>query len=771
MNGLITERNQLTFPEDASTDESNCDLLKDGSRRRRLGLAAEAGGSLSTETSSTTDTVFSVNKWENVAEQTGVEFVVVQMGNLVWFYKQGTAALSGGRVDTTFTSGVEYQLDLNTYQRPSASSLGPSAVPIQCTSIKGALVVTSPEINSIYITRNVTTGAFTVTEIAFRARDYKWLGDRATYRDAVAKNSVTLGRSYDTRNCGWAAGGGSGSSSSSTALASFTAALLGGTVIGAALEQNNAGGGDNALETYINAEGDFPALTHPWFSGKNSSGVFSVTEWKKVASGTSFITNGTYILDLYDRDRSAASGISASDPADQAALEAELNTTEDARFATCAAYAGRVFYSGMLNSTDDNGTKVYFTQVLEDGFGLIGECFQQNDPTSEFLSDLLDTDGGYVNIPEAHNIRKLHTFGPDLYVFAENGVWRIGGVDDVFRATEYSVNKIGEDGIVTANSFISANGKPYWWSNSGIFTIGIDQSTGGIISQNMSVSTIQTFWDNIGAEERSRVQGSYDDVKRRVFWAYPSSGEASENKLNEILIWDEILGAFFPWSISDQDTDTDYMVGLAFSNGSGTTTITYNVVDSSGNQIVDSSLNDVVIQREGQSLSSALLKVVYRDGTTGAIGFAEFSGTDFLDWGDAAYTSYAETAYNFLGAGMTKKNVPYILTFMKTTETGWEANQAGDGYDPLRPSSLFLKSKWDFRETPNTGRQQCYRLKYPVSVDTSELGTWAYPEEVVTSRLKIRGRGRVVVLRWESESGYDFHLLGWSMLGAMNDRI
>lgn len=724
--GLVTERNQLTFPEDASTDELNCDLLKDGSRRRRLGLAQESGGELSTETSSTGNTIFTVHKWENVGEQANVEFVVVQMGNLVWFYQQGTTALSASRVDTTFTSGVEFSLDLTTYQRP-ASVLGAAAAAIDVTSLKGALIISSPEINTIYITRNITTGAFTIQEIMFRVRDYDWQGDITTYDEAVATGSTTDGRKYDTKNTGWSDGPG--------------------------------GVGDSALTTYTGG-GNYPPLTHPWYSGKNASGVFSVTEWNKVYAGSSLIINGHYIYDLYSKDRVTESGVAGA-----------TNSTEDARFTTVASYAGRAWYAGMSDSTDDNGSKVFFSQILEQGYTKIGECFQQNDPTSEELSDLLDNDGGFVSIPEAHNIKKLHNYGPDLYVFAENGVWRISGVDDVFRATEYSVSKIGEDGLVAQSSFVSASGRPYWWSNSGIFTVGVDQTTGQLVTQNMSVQTIQTFWNNIGAEERSRVKGSYDDVTRRVIWAYPSSSETVENKLNEILVWDEILGAFFPWRVADQDADTDYMVGLAFSNGSGTTTITYNVVDSSGNQVVDSSSNTVVIQREGQSLSSALLKVMYRDPTTGSISFAEFSNTDFLDWGSADYSSYAETAYNFLGSAMPKKQAPYILTFMKTTETGWEANGAGDGYDPLRPSSLYIKSKWDFRENPNTGRQQCYRLKYPVSVDTSNLGTWSYPEEVVTSRLKLRGRGRVVVLRWESETGKDFHLLGWALMGAMNDRI
>ena len=44
--GLITEAGELTFPPDASVDELNCDLRRDGSRRRRKGAAKETNNVL-----------------------------------------------------------------------------------------------------------------------------------------------------------------------------------------------------------------------------------------------------------------------------------------------------------------------------------------------------------------------------------------------------------------------------------------------------------------------------------------------------------------------------------------------------------------------------------------------------------------------------------------------------------------------------------------------------------------------------------------------------
>ena len=83
--GLVTEAGELTFPEDASIDELNCLLQRDGSRRRRLAVAMEENGSLSSFSVPTT-TEFTTGMWDNVAGQPGLEFLVVQTSNTLRFY-------------------------------------------------------------------------------------------------------------------------------------------------------------------------------------------------------------------------------------------------------------------------------------------------------------------------------------------------------------------------------------------------------------------------------------------------------------------------------------------------------------------------------------------------------------------------------------------------------------------------------------------------------------------------------------------------------------
>ena len=198
--GLITEAGELTFPPDASVDEINCDLEQDGSRRRRLGVEYETSHVLSTHTVTSTDTV-TTRTWSNVGGESGTEFLIVQINANLYFYNKTGDTISDNQIDTTYTSGTPYVVDLTTYARPAG--LGAARAKVDVTSINGALIVASSEINTFYIERDLDDGSFTETEINFRVRDFVWQGDTSTYYEDSDSNPPSIERQYDTLNVGW----------------------------------------------------------------------------------------------------------------------------------------------------------------------------------------------------------------------------------------------------------------------------------------------------------------------------------------------------------------------------------------------------------------------------------------------------------------------------------------------------------------------------------------------------------------------------------------
>lgn len=713
--GLITEAGELTFPKDASVDELNCNLIKDGSRRRRLGIELETGYVESARTVAD-DATITVHDWKNVGNRSGLEYVVVQLGKRLLFYKKTSVTFSANPVIDDLT-GSEYVVNLTDYARPEAEDITGTRVSV--ASINGVLVVAGSEINTFYIKRT-PAGIFVETQITFKIRDYDWQVNDIENLEEEGTASVGPAREYDTANTGW---------------------------VGPK--------GGPALTTYIADRSAYPPLTIPWYSGKDSSGDFDTATWRKLYAGNTLGVNGHFKVNLYNVNRSGVSGFFG--------LDTEV---EEARFSTVASYAGRVFYSGMNKSTSNNSSKVFFSQVLSSNYKNIGSLHQINDPTSEVLSDLLDTDGGYISIPDAYNIKQLHVFGAVLYVFADNGVWSISGVDDVFRANSYSVAKISEDGLSKQGSFVSANGRPYWWSDVGIHTLTVQDSV--VVSANISEGTIQTYWQNISNNQKKYVEVVHDVTYNKVIWMWPDEGETKEKKFNNFLVFDESLQAFYPWRINDSSSNVYYVCGAAFWSGTGEEALTDTVSTSADDPVVTSTGDAVVISYDGEVQYPTVVKFLVRSSDSRRVTFAEMKSISFLDWGDTDYTSYAEAAYNFMGDLSRAKNAPHITTYMKITETGYTLSGDGLSYIPTRPSSLFLSAYWDFKSSPSSSTQQVYRLK-PVPVVGSLV--WDYPKTVTTSRLKVRGRGKVIKLRWESETGKDFHLLGYEIHGTRNPSI
>ncbi len=689
--GLITEAAELTFPEGASVNELNCDLRRDGSRRRRQGVALESNHVLSSFTVSDSDRVNTGN-WVNVGGNASLEFLVVQKGNTLYFYNKAelpySAQIQAGSVN------------LSSYE--FSGSTGANNSNCQFASINGNLVVSSAGINTIVVSYNGSS--ISVSSISFKVRDFDWQGDTDTY--STEDNSPSAGRTYDAKNTGWGQSGGP---------SDFT-----------------------------------KPLTHPWYAGKDEDGNYDEAEWDKVFAGTTLTGNGHFILDFFSKVRSG--------------LPTE---TESSRFKSVASFSGRVFYAG-LTSAKHAGT-ILFSRLVEDTDDL-GNCHQQNDPTAEYLSDLLATDGGVLNIPDAVNIQLLYPFRSSLFIFAENGVWQITGVDGVFSATAYGVNRVSNIGLLNPQTFIQAEGLPFWWSRFGIHTLNIDEVSGQGSEQNITIPTIQSFWDKISTPAKAKVTSIYDSINKKIYWAYPDNDETVEAKLNNILILDLTLQAFYPWRIEDEASSTSSVVGLSFYSGFGAAELELDVRTSGGDDVVTSGGDDVVsTQISDFTTGDPALVLLIRDGATNKLTMGTFSDTDFLDWGSINYSSFAETGYDFVGDLIAKKNTPYIAVYSRLTEEGFTGSEQA-GYESIRPSSLLVSTAWDFNSNFSAG-QQAYRLKHPVVVDPDNLANFNYPEDVITTRLKVRGHGRSVRIKYESEQGKDFILLGWGLVQGRNSRF
>lgn len=777
--GLFTEASVMTFPEDTTSDELNFDLLIDGTRKRRRAIAYEENYQNSSFSVAAGDLIHA-ETWTNVSGIGGTEFLVVQHNNMVYFYDKSLDTISAGE--------KPFSINLNNYSANNSYSVSSSY--ISTASVTGYLVIVSPAIEPIRVEYIPTDNNITVSKIKIQIRDLEYLGLSANIT-TISRTSNTVTVTVNTPHYFNASDtveidsslyqfNGTYTIASAPTSTTFTYTLAGsdlGSTAASGLAtkefepqnaptaitnnylydlfnqgwySDNNGRAGNAFDYWDNTQSDFPPRNKPWWVAKNSSNEQDITEYRKVEYGNTLAPNGHYILDFFNQNRSSVSNINS------------LTTiVESARFNSVASYAGRVWYAGLDSAK--NGGKIFYSKTIEDKKDF-GTCYQKEDPTSEDTPGLVDSDGGYIIIPEASSIQALFTTGSILYVLAVNGVWAIGGVDQVFKATEYYVSKISSFGICSKRTLINVSDAPVFWDTSGIYTIAIEQSVPYVTSM---ADNIRSFYDSISIENKKNATAVFDRLGKRIIWMYSSNTETVANKKTKVLIYDINLQAFFPWEIADTTGTSPYLFCGFYLSGLGSNDVDYNIL-AGADQVIDASSNTVIETISSTASTSTDTKFLVRT-ANGYLTVANFTGRDFLDWGSANYTSYAETSYDFSGSAMLKKNVPYIVSYMKRTEENFVL--VDGNYEVDYPSSCLLTVKWDLSNDSSrwSSPSQIYRMVNYPTVDPNNL-TFTYPYDTIVARTKIRGKGRVMRMRFESEQGKDLNLIGWETISASNPR-
>ena len=436
-----------------------------------------------------------------------------------------------------------------------------------------------------------------------------------------------------------------------------------------------------------------------------------------------------------------------------------------------AFFAGRVWYSG-IPSGEKLGW-VMFSQVLDD-IGNVDKCYQANDPTSEAFSDIQDSDGGIIQIPDAGEIVSLVPQSRSLFVFAANGVWQIIGGDNGFTAANYSVEKISNVGCLFQKSIVIAEETIFYWSSSGIYQLTIDTTGLTASVKNISDQNIKTFYQNIPTVNKLHVQGKYNDSDKIIHWAYYSGdiGEGNENRFrkNRILALNLQLGAFYTYTFADNAGV--YITAFAVTRETVESTSTFDVVVNTDN--VQVSTDDVVAnlpivqgaRKQFKYLCFYPSNLFFYNET-----WADLLGTGFKDWftynnTGTAVDSYVITGYNVGGNGPARnKTASYVHMFMKRTETGFDENTG-----PINPSSILMQTRWDFTDNSNPGKWsgnvQVYRQPRPFFVNPFAQFDDGYP--LVISKNKVRGRGKALQIKLQAEGDNDMQITGWS-IGFVNN--
>ena len=541
--GLNTEGGYFNTPANSWVDGDNIIPNTDGSIERRNGLDYEVNFTYPTYIlpPNFVNGAYAIGYWK--------EYVIIQQGIYLAIYEN-----ISGTISPTFVR----RIDLRSYKADKTTIANPvtGLYPCSFAVAYGALIVTNPEINPISIEYTGNPNAlFAVSEIEIKIRDFNGWPTTAPLTDEKTEAEwLDWFRDNEIPDNYLLSTGG-------------TAAIY---------NLKNQGWNDAQINTYKTANSNkLPANSKSWIYGKDSSDNFDATLLNKQDFGTSPAPKGRFILDLFSQDRGIEKTI-------------KYNT----RFSNTAFFAGRAWYAGALD--DDIKANVYFSQTLTD-LNKVGKCYQENDPTSEVISDLIDSDGGVIAIPEAGAIAKLEPLGRGLLVIAENGIYSISGVDGVFSASNYQVEKVSSVGCIAPQSVVTVENQVVYWSPDGVYAVQADQSGFTYNTSSVSESSIRTYLSEIPFNSRKHVQGVYNPTSKEIYWLYSSTQDVDPNvnryKKDRVLGVNLQLNSWFTFTLTKTDTTYARAVFVTEERNTGITSNT--VVNSSGDTVIDSLSNEV----------------------------------------------------------------------------------------------------------------------------------------------------------------------------------
>jgi hypothetical protein len=388
----------------------------------------------------------------------------------------------------------------------------------------------------------------------------------------------------------------------------------------------------------------------------------------------------------------------------------------------------------MLN--EEFNDYIFFSQIV-DGKEKYGKCYQEADPTDENYNAIVATDGGHIIIPGMGGVIGMEPLRNSLVIFGRDGVWSLEAGSSGFTPVSYRVRKISESGASSIDGVLRVEDSMVYTGPGGIYLIAPNQYTGLLEVQNIIKQTIQSYWTGIPTQQQERVQAMFDDAQRRVYFLYGAT--ASSYTMTKMLIYDIDASAWFVYEFA---ASGDYSL-----------------------------LSGGAIPTADDPSRGKKMKFIYTV-NKGKINVADFDQTDFIDFnGEESPLPEMFTGWEGLGTAHSfRKQAPIITVFSGRTETGLESDGSG-GFNAINYSSTRMTGFWDWSSDitldvkeavtgKKTTESEVYRKPRQWAPHT-QYDLDGYP--VVVSRNKLRGRGRVLQLRFRGDEGKDSHILGYTV--------
>ena len=486
---------------------------------------------------------------------------------------------------------------------------------------------------------------------------------------------------------------------------------------------------DTNLKIYKfkNQHNVYPSNALSWYVLKDANGSYAPAELANCSLGSSLAPRGKMIMNAYLMNRGAVSGVSPipSSPFSK-------HRPEDITF-----FAGRLWYA--LDG------RVLYSQIISEDATLADRCYQAADPTSEDVSDPIDTDGGVMNIQQCGKILRLASIGNGLCIFGDKGVVAIlPGNARGFTPTSYYQQLVSSVGTVSKRAVISVGDSIYYWSSLGVYRVGFNEA-GQLTSENISFGTIHTFFKNLAPVSINNCVAKLNSIKNDIHFMYPTK-ESSPKRLDSVLKYNIINNTWTPRNIPLTELSSPFIVD-AVELKVPIDTKPKAIVECNGETVFSSGGVVEIRKKDEDYVGFDSLSYLVIDGDSMRVTFANCTNIEHKDWtiGDVtgngySYSSYIVTHPIVFSNIYQYKQAPYITTTYKRSEEG-----------ELFKSGCFMSARWDWSYS-----QASYN--WDIKQQTYRPSQYDEHREFVMSKTRVRGSGKSLQLRFENDGDKDFRL-------------
>lgn len=472
--------------------------------------------------------------------------------------------------------------------------------------------------------------------------------------------------------------------------------------------------------------------------------------------------------------RTELSEQSAALAADQIVVSSfDKDFTADNSFAPARAMLafGRAWYGGISGSLDvaqENTIPGYgakykklwlselFTPQLTDKSVVTMKCGPARSPLDWIDSALSPTDGGIIEPDNSGQIQDMVSYQTQAVIAAVNGVWVISGRDSVFSFLDMTMNRALDITIQSSEPLISTDNGVFVLGQQDIYQLYPAKTEGDELTSflpntlNLVQDKISELYRSIphAAKEQSFLR--YDSYNSRVYFFWPETTTANKYKISgraqKFLIYDlrtrgwtgngDITGG--EWGIQDMVT---VPADAYFS--------------ASDSRFKKKEVNLVLLSKKTTDATEITFGIM-----EGKNYCADYYGTIFK----APFESYVNT-YNAFANDiglLRKKQVFRAYIAMKRTEQA----DATDGFYEF-PGAVYLSKRVHFADQPEAGPWYSYtyntntntwvanakQIYFPAKIGGVVVGGGRPNTEAVIAKLKIRGRGSAISLRFGNNFG------------------